>query len=90
MLRQYRPDTAGGAKHHPFVVSLPAGATISTLTEQLEIPEDLVTAAALNDDAVDVDAPLHSGDKVSLFPPSAGGAPSAQRPAVFDETLAEG
>ena len=74
VLRRYRPDTVGGAKHHPFVFTLPAGATISTLTELLKIPEDLVTAAALNDDAVDVDTLLLDGDKVGLFPPSAGGS----------------
>jgi len=74
VLRRYRPDSAGGAKHHPFLVTLPAGATIRTLTESLKIPEDLVTAAARNDEVVDLGAPLQEGDKVGLFPPSAGGS----------------
>jgi molybdopterin converting factor small subunit len=72
-LRQYRPDSAEGARHHPFFVELPAGATIASLVSHLRIPEDLVTAAGRNDDAVEVDAALQDGDRVSLFPPTAGG-----------------
>lgn len=90
VLRRYRPETAGGAMHHPFVVSLPAGATIASLTELLEIPEDLVTAAALNDGAVDVDTRLQDGDKVGLFPPSAGGSYRAKLLPPSTESAIEG
>jgi len=72
-LRRFRPETAGGAAHHPFPVKLPEGGTISTLVAQLGIPDGLVTAASRNNDAVDIDTQLQSGDKVGLFPPSAGG-----------------
>jgi len=73
MLRRYRPPTAAGPRHHPFKVTLPFGATIATLTAHLGIPDGLVNAAALNDEAVPVTTPLHNGDHVSLFPPTAGG-----------------
>ncbi|MFQ5399421.1 MAG: MoaD/ThiS family protein [Anaerolineae bacterium] len=72
-LRRYRPSAAAGPRHHPFKVTLPSGATIATLTAHLGIPEGLVNAAALNDEAAPVTTPLHNGDHVSLFPPTAGG-----------------
>jgi molybdopterin converting factor small subunit len=72
-LRRYRPETAGEALHHPFFITLPAEATIATLASALGIPDGLITAAALNDVAVEVEAALREGDKVGLFPPSAGG-----------------
>lgn len=72
-LRRYRPEAAGGAMHHPFFVTLPAGSTIATLVKTLGIPEGSITAAALNDEAVEVNASVQEGDKVGLFPPSAGG-----------------
>ena len=89
-LRRYRPKDEGGAEHHPFVVTLQAGATIAALAALLKIPEDLVTAAALNDDAVDVDARLHDGDKVGLFPPSAGGSLGRKSLSPPRHTIVEG
>lgn len=72
-IRRYRPATAAGAPHHPFDVTLPDGATTTSLAELLAIPEGLVNAAAVNGEAVAPDTPLQPGDKVSLFPPAAGG-----------------
>lgn len=73
-LRQYRPPTAAGAPHHPFVIQLPAGSTLATVVAQLGVPEGLVNAAAVNGEAVELSAPLQPDDQVSLFPAAAGGA----------------
>ncbi|CUS03062.2 putative Molybdopterin synthase sulfur carrier subunit [Candidatus Promineifilum breve] len=72
-LRRYRPSDAGGAPHQPFVAVLPPGATVETLGRALSLPDGLISAAAINDEAVEVTAPLADGDRVALFPPSAGG-----------------
>jgi sulfur carrier protein ThiS len=73
-LRRYRPAAAGGAPHLPFTVTLPPGATLEGLGRALGIPDGLISAAAVNDEAVESDALLTDGDRVTLFPPSAGGA----------------
>lgn len=72
-LRRFRPTDAAGVAHSPFAAELPDGATIETLCGLLRIPDGLAGAAAVNDEAVLVSTPLKSGDRVSLFPPSAGG-----------------
>ena len=72
-LRRYRPVDAGGAPHLPFVAVLPPEATVESLGRALGIPDGLVSAAAVNDEAVESDAGLIDGDRVALFPPSAGG-----------------
>jgi molybdopterin converting factor small subunit len=43
------------------------------LCGHLGIPDGLVSAASINDHAVEASATLNDGDKVGLFPPSAGG-----------------
>lgn len=73
LLRRHRPKTAVGAPHHPFSVSVPAGATVMDLLLALEIPDGLLNAASVNQQAVELDTVLHENDRVSLFPPSAGG-----------------
>ena len=73
LLRRHRPETAGGAPHHPFDVTLPAGANVSTLLQTLAVPNGLLNAASVNQDAVELNTILHDNDRVSLFPPSAGG-----------------
>lgn len=72
-LRRYKPKAVGGAPHHSFRISLPAGATVATLMDQLAIPEGMVAAAARNDEAAELSDSLADGDRVTLFPPSAGG-----------------
>jgi molybdopterin converting factor small subunit len=74
-LRRYRPASAPGAPHHAFPLVLPAGATVEALLAQLGIPDGQINAAAVNDEAVELSAVLADGDRVSLFPPSAGGWP---------------
>jgi molybdopterin converting factor small subunit len=73
-LRRYRPAAAPGAPHHPFTLSLADGATVATLMTELGIPERMINAAAVNDEAVEPSLTLQDGDRVSLFPPTAGGS----------------
>ena len=72
-LRRYRPVSVPGEGHTPFAAALPTAATVDTLLAQLGISDGLASAAAVNDAAVETDHPLRDGDRVSLFPPSAGG-----------------
>ena len=72
-LRRHRPKDAGGAPHHPFLISIADGATVTQLVAQLAIRDGLLNAAAVNGESVTVDAVLQDGDSVQLFPPSAGG-----------------
>ena len=73
LLRRYRPEDAPGERHHPFAYHIPAGTTAVALAKVLGIPEGMVNATAVNGEAADPDTTLQNGDKVSLFPPSAGG-----------------
>ena len=73
-LRRYRPAGAPGAPQTTFEMILAEDATVDDLCEQLGIPHGLVTAASVNDTAVETSASLSSGDRVRLFPPSAGGS----------------
>ncbi|MFQ5408572.1 MAG: MoaD/ThiS family protein [Anaerolineales bacterium] len=70
LLRRHHP---GPDRSKPIPVSLPQNATVADLTPALALPDDLVRAAFVNDDAVELDAPLHDGDAVKLFPPVVGG-----------------
>lgn len=73
VLRRYRPAGTPGAPHQPFQVHLPVGASIQSLVEHLGIPDGLVNAAAVNGQAKTTAALLSDGDKIALFPQSAGG-----------------
>lgn len=72
-LRRYRPAAIPGAPHHPFESTVPGDPTVESLVAALGIPDGLVHAAAVNGEAVELSAPLRDGDRVNLFPPSAGG-----------------
>lgn len=72
-LRRYRPESASGAPHHPFAVTLSEGSTVATLLEVLNIPDGLLNAASVNKEAVSLEATLRAEDQISLFPPTAGG-----------------
>lgn len=72
LLRDYRP-AAGGLPHHPFTVNLPEHSTAADLIAHLLLPEDLVAGLSINREAVDLPTRLQPGDKVSFFPPTAGG-----------------
>ena len=72
-LRRYRPAAPTGALPTSFTITLPPGGTVDSLAAALGIPVGLASAAAVNDVAVESVTPLRDGDRVSLFPPSAGG-----------------
>lgn len=72
-LRRYRPGDAPGEPHLPFILSLPPGATLESLGRRLGIPDGFLSAAAVNNEAVAESVVLADGDRVALFPPSAGG-----------------
>jgi len=72
-LRRYRPEDMPGARHHPFSFTVSEGTTAVTLATMLGIPEGMVNATAVNGEAANPDIILQANDKVSLFPPSAGG-----------------
>ena len=72
-LRKYRPGAAGGAAHHPFSLTLPAGSTVADLAARLGIPAGMIAGAAVNGEAAEQNIALQPGDTIHLFPPSAGG-----------------
>lgn len=69
-LGQYAPD---GESAKPFVVEVDEGATLSTLFDILEIPEDSVRVKFVNGRARKVDYELQPDDEVGFFPPIGGG-----------------
>ena len=71
-LRRYRPSNVS-APQLSFILDLPPDATVDDLSRQLGILDGFVSAAAVNDEAVESSAVLRDGDRVGLFPPSAGG-----------------
>ena len=74
MLRKYRPAEVAGAPHHPFTLDMTAEADVTTIVKNLNIPDGFVNATAVNGETIDGNVQLNDGDKVSLFPPSAGGS----------------
>ncbi len=72
-LRRYRPSDVEGSPHQPFVIELPAAATVLYLLSQLGIEQGMASAIAVNSEATNEGVQLHDGDDVRLFPPSAGG-----------------
>ena len=73
-LRKHRPGAAGGAAHHPFSLTLPAGSTVADLAALLGVPAGMIAGAAVNGEAAEPGAELQPGDTIHLFPPSAGGS----------------
>jgi len=56
-----------------FEYSLPEGATVQTLINRLNVPEELAGVIIVNDVNADFSDALHDGDRVTLIPPLAGG-----------------
>lgn len=73
VIRRHRPQSAEGEPHHPFSITVPENTSVLMLAQILGVPDGLVNAAAVNGEAVTNDTLLQAGDKVSLFPPAAGG-----------------
>lgn len=72
VLRAYRP-LAPGLPHHPFAIELAPAATAADLAQRLALPDDLLAGLAVNQNAADLQVTLSPGDKISFFPPTAGG-----------------
>ncbi len=76
ILRDYRPR---GARTDLFDVLLGEPAVVRSALDHFGIPARAVQAAFLNDEPVELDAPLKDGDHVRLFPPVVGGADRSMR-----------
>ncbi|HZY42606.1 MAG TPA: MoaD/ThiS family protein [Anaerolineae bacterium] len=71
ILRDYRP---AGVKVDLFEIALSEPAIARHAAEYFGIPPQKVHAAFLNDEPVDLSAPLADGDHLRLFPPVVGGS----------------
>lgn len=71
LLRRYHPGPDPGAW---LKLELPDGATVADVADHLKLPGGIVHAAAVNGESCELDRLLQEGDRVSLFPPAAGGA----------------
>ena len=74
ILRDYRP---AGVKVDLFEITLSEPAVARQAAEYFGIPPKKVHAAFLNDEPVDLNAPLADGDHLRLFPPVVGGSDRA-------------
>jgi len=77
ILRDYRP---AGVKVDLFEITLSEPAVARQAAEYFGIPSQKVHTAFLNDEQVDLDAPLADGDHLRLFPPVVGGADRIDAP----------
>jgi molybdopterin converting factor small subunit len=72
-LRQHLPEGATGRRSR---VEIPDGLDVFGLIEHLGIPyeaDEGLIVVAINDQVADHHAPIRDGDRVSIFPPLAGG-----------------
>lgn len=72
-LRRFRPATEGAA-HDPFLLTVAQGSTLNDVLMDLEMPEEIVSAAAVNGEQATLNLVLEDGDTLHLFPPAAGGS----------------
>ncbi|MGH9195763.1 MAG: DUF309 domain-containing protein [Acidimicrobiia bacterium] len=64
--------------HGKAEIELAESATVNDLLDHLKLDEEMRELVTVNgEQAEDYSAPLSDGDAVSIFPPVAGGAPSA-------------
>ena len=87
ILRKYRPSNATGAPHHAFTLDLPEAISIQAVANALALPDGYVNATAINGETATLDTPLQNNDKVSFFPPSAGGTSAGGTSAGENEPL---
>jgi molybdopterin synthase sulfur carrier subunit len=69
-LRSRRPGLGIG---EPFPVELPDNATVASLLQQLDLPEEEVKLAFVNGIVRDRAYVLSEGDELGIFPPVGGG-----------------
>ncbi len=77
ILRDYRP---AGVKVDRFEIDLSEPASARQAADYFGIPLQKIHAAFLNDEPVDLNAPLADGDQLRLFPPVVGGAAGSVAP----------
>lgn len=70
ILRRHHPGPDG---HEPLRVEMPPGSAVADLVPALNLPSPRVWTASVNYETVELDHPLNDGDRISLFPPVAGG-----------------
>ena len=65
--------SAGGLPGTPFMVELPAGATLQDLVEQLSIPVEETKVTFINGIVQPLEQVLQAEDDIGIFPPVGGG-----------------
>ncbi len=55
------------------IITIRKGATINDLLEKMKIPKEISNVIMLNGKQCDRQTKLSEGDKISIFPPIAGG-----------------
>jgi len=55
------------------IITIKKGSTIADLLEKLKIPSEMSNVIMLNGNQCDKQTELKEGDKISIFPPIAGG-----------------
>lgn len=73
ILRRYRPANIPANGHKPFEMEYAEGMSIDQVREQLGIDPGLVAATAVNGETAEAGTRIADGDKISFFPPAAGG-----------------
>lgn len=66
-------QTASSSGSAEFQVEAREGLTVRDVVGQLGISPEVVAIVMLNNDRAGLDAPLHDGDRLSLFPAVSGG-----------------
>ena len=62
-----------GSQKKQSIITVKKGSTISDLLDKLKIPPEMTNVIMLNEVRCDKEAELKEGDKISVFPPIAGG-----------------
>lgn len=70
VLARYLPDPR---ERTPIDLELPEGATAGEVAERLGVPEGEVSLLAVNGRRAEGGRALQAGDRITLFPPVAGG-----------------
>ena len=63
------PDAQGDG----VTLQVDPGTTVKAVLERLRVPLDLPGLTVINGHEVELDAPIHDGDELAVFPPLAGG-----------------
>ncbi len=69
-LRKYLPLKP---EHNHAIISVPAGATVQSIINQLKIPSDIHKTILLNGRNATENTKVKENDSLAVFPPMAGG-----------------